>query len=214
MYIREAMDSDGPGIVALVQLCWDKYVGKGQVLDVFPTLLSSPRTSHSMYWVVEDQGKIVGSVACTLRGSEGEAQKLYVHPDYRKHGLGGELVDTMLRWLELRGAQWAIAYTDIQLVEAHRLYRANGWIFGPPIVMPDAVRYKITKLLEPRKGRWFDHPHSRGLTYWEHFKRAMGFSRVAGQYSLALSIHAVFPWLFTNKASGLLRRLLAALRAT
>lgn len=54
--------------------------------------------------LIEDNGKIVGTVLGSFDGRRGYIQKLVVNKSYRKKGLGKKLIDTVVKKLEALGA--------------------------------------------------------------------------------------------------------------
>jgi hypothetical protein len=49
-----------------------------------------------------------------------------------------------------------------------------------------------------------EHPRSIGMSYIEHFFRAVGFSAALAYACIICLIHAVFPFLFEHTASNLI----------
>ena len=76
------------------------------------------------------EGKEAAGLICMrrIRADIGEIKRMYVRPEFRRRGIGRQLVDCLIR--EAR----AIGYPTIRLdstrfmVEAHSLYRSAGFI--------------------------------------------------------------------------------------
>ena len=51
------------------------------------------------------------------------------------------------------------------------------------------------------------HPKDNGMSYIQHFFRALRFSMLLGCASVACVIHAVFPFLFERTASDIITHL-------
>tara|TARA_R100001015_G_C4617838_1_gene174219 strand:+ start:1045 stop:1233 length:189 start_codon:yes stop_codon:yes gene_type:complete len=55
--------------------------------------------------------------------------------------------------------------------------------------------------------KFTEHPHSKGMTYVEHFEHAMGVGIECYKLCWALLIHAVFPFWYKEYASQKLKEL-------
>jgi ribosomal protein S18 acetylase RimI-like enzyme len=62
-----------------------------------------------------------------VAGARAYLQRLAVHPDARRRGLGQALVVDGLRWARRRGARRALVNTHTDNAAARRLYEANGF---------------------------------------------------------------------------------------
>ena len=58
------------------------------------------------------------------------------------------------------------------------------------------------------------HPHSLGLTYWQHMKGSLGYSYNLFSGSIKASIHAVFPFLYEISTSDTVENIRKELDAT
>jgi GNAT superfamily N-acetyltransferase len=98
----------------------DLYDVRGAYLDV-----------GGMFWTLALHGQIVGCVGVTPHGSECELHRLYLRHEGRGRGHGQRMLDTALDWGRARGCRAMIAWSDVKLGLAHRLYLANGFVlFG------------------------------------------------------------------------------------
>jgi GNAT superfamily N-acetyltransferase len=88
----------------------------------------SPDRERQRVWVVELDGRIVGSVA-VVRHSEGEAQLrwLLVHPDARGRGLGRRLIGEALDFCREAGYGRVFLWTVSALETAAHIYRSSGF---------------------------------------------------------------------------------------
>jgi putative acetyltransferase len=80
------------------------------------------------FYVALDQGKIVGTIGIFLMDDgKVKIKRMYVDKDYRKQGIGQELLDKIMAFCETK------RYTDItlttypQMSEAIRFYERNGF---------------------------------------------------------------------------------------
>jgi len=81
-------------------------------------------------WIAELDGRRVGCVFCVAEPDDLAAAKLrilLVHPDARGLGLGGDLVDTCLRFARHAGYARVRLWTNHPLQAARRIYLARGF---------------------------------------------------------------------------------------
>lgn len=81
-----------------------------------------------MYWVALDGERVVGCVGLTLHGKECELHRLYLLASHRGRGLGRRLLETAIRHACEHGCRRMIAWSDVKLPDAHRLYRKMGFV--------------------------------------------------------------------------------------
>lgn len=82
------------------------------------------------FWVVEHQGKLVGTAAYhpIQRGTDAvEIRKMYLCPEVRGQGLGRFLLQQLEHQIRDRGFAQIWIETDTLLVEAVKLYETNGY---------------------------------------------------------------------------------------
>lgn len=58
------------------------------------------------------------------------------------------------------------------------------------------------------------HPHSLGLTYWQHMKGSLGYSYNLFSGSIKASVHAIFPFLYETSTSDTVEKIREELSAT
>lgn len=135
--VRDAIDADADGLIALIGGCWAEY--PGCVMDVDGEVPELRRiASHfaakgGRFWVAESAGGIVGSIGIApVAGTDGvELCKLYVDRRARRRGLGTRLVDLVEADATARRAGWIELWTDTRFVEAHAMYAALGYVRQP-----------------------------------------------------------------------------------
>lgn len=82
-----------------------------------------------MFWVLLDSSRVIGTVGVTPNtADECELHRLYLHRDYRGRRLGQRMLDAALDWSRGRGFRRMIAWSDVKLLHAHRMYRDNGFV--------------------------------------------------------------------------------------
>lgn len=83
------------------------------------------------FWVLECEGRIVGTVAVKLHEDAGEVKCLYVHPDFRGQGWGQFLTRHVMEYARQHGKPKMILWTDTRFTKAHRMYEKMGYVrFG------------------------------------------------------------------------------------
>jgi GNAT superfamily N-acetyltransferase len=93
----------------------------------------------------EDAGVAVVRFRPSLWDDADEAYlaELYVLPDHRRHGLGGELVETVLALARERGCRFIELGTDEGDHDAHRLYERFGFsnFTDPNAAVPERMLF-------------------------------------------------------------------------
>ncbi|MGH9018732.1 MAG: GNAT family N-acetyltransferase [Acidimicrobiales bacterium] len=131
--VRPALDTDAPGLMALIGACFAEY--EGCVLETEHEMVHLLRpASHyaaaeGCAWVVEAEATVVASVACRPAAGDGgiELQMLYVAAARRRRGLGARLVELVEAEARRRTATFVDLWSDTRFLDAHRLYRSLGY---------------------------------------------------------------------------------------
>lgn len=107
------------------------------------------RLDEGEVWVYEI-GSVQGTVSAAVRGDGCYLRSMAVHPQARRLGIGGALVETVVRWADSRGAGSVRLHTTPFLDAAISLYRKHGFRFAseadsslegtPLIAMEKSVR--------------------------------------------------------------------------
>jgi putative acetyltransferase len=127
---RPTVPEDVPGILGLVSGVYAEY---DCVLDAENEerhlLEPGPyfRRSGGEFWVVEENGLVLATVAVTLHEDAGELKSLYVHPTLRRRGWGRRLTNLAIEHARLCGKRRMILWSDTRFTDAHRLYRRLGF---------------------------------------------------------------------------------------
>jgi putative acetyltransferase len=135
--IRDAVDGDAGGLIALVAACWSEY--PDIVLDVdgevpeLRAIATSFASAGGRFWVVERDGRIVASVGAVPAAEAGglELRKLYVLKELRRRGLGARLCGLVEDEARLRNLRFVDLWSDTRFQDAHRLYERLGYRCGP-----------------------------------------------------------------------------------
>jgi N-acetylglutamate synthase-like GNAT family acetyltransferase len=117
--LRPTIPRDVPGILALIREVFSEY---GCVLDAEheDTHLLNPgphfRERGGDFWVVEEQSKIVATVALALHDNAGEIRCLYVHRSRRRQGWGRRLSEFTMNLARQAGRRQMILWSDTRFV--------------------------------------------------------------------------------------------------
>lgn len=132
--LRPVEDSDSPGIIALIGLCFSQYPGCDLHTNEEEAGLLTPESSFDVFWVLEARGRILGTIAC---GDEGtledgrkavELKKLYMHPFLRGQGFATTLCDLVEQRARDLGRPIVELWTDTRFETAHRVYQHLGYV--------------------------------------------------------------------------------------
>lgn len=135
MKVRDARDSDGEQLAALIEACYGEYGGCVLDIDGEAPELRAIATHHAAlggrFWVAENDGRILGSVGIVPSGNGVfELTKLYVAKDARKMGIGKRLLSLAEVEAMSRGARAMELWSDTRFEDAHRLYERRGYVRG------------------------------------------------------------------------------------
>ena len=121
---RRARRADRPRVLAIDAAAFDSFwrldeTGLLEALDATP----------SVRFRVVGREAPSGYLVCGRAARVGYIQRLAVHPDNARRGIGSALVVDALRWLRHRGAKTALVNTQITNEGALELYRRIGFHF-------------------------------------------------------------------------------------
>ena len=121
--LRRALHQDRPAVLSLDQLSFPPFWQlDGPGLD--EAVMATPR---ARFRVAEVQGTTVGYTVTGRAARRGYVQRLAVHPDYRRLGIGRALVLDGLRWLRRWRVENAVVNTQQTNGAAAALYEAMGF---------------------------------------------------------------------------------------
>lgn len=128
--IREAREADYKELMKL----YDEFVEEERYSqgreDSFQEVLAS---TENFVYVAEDDGKLVGFVTFSMRWVVryptpiAEMDELYVKPDYRRKGLGTQLVDTIMKKAGELGCSRMFLRTHFKQEAAEELSKKMGF---------------------------------------------------------------------------------------
>ena len=147
--IRPADNRDCDGVVNVIRAVFDEYSftweEDGYHLDLYDLEAHYTAKGHT-FFVAEDQDRVVGTIALErfppIGGSPGELitlngfiriqgcdcslERMYVHPDARRQGVGAELVREVVGTATAEERHAMELWSDKRFADAHRLYSRFG----------------------------------------------------------------------------------------
>lgn len=121
----------GDGVVAVVRAVHDEY-GFSWEADGYHRDLYAIESHYvepgGMFWVVLDGADVIGCAGVTMHGPECELHRMYLRQTYRGRGLGRRLLDVTMEFGRSRACHRMVAWSDVKLLDAHRLYRKVGFV--------------------------------------------------------------------------------------
>jgi len=128
--LRDARDTDSAGVIALIAGVFAEYPGCVLDVDLEEPELRAPATHYDRFWVLEQDGEIVGCSACSLSGRVVEMKKIYLDRCLRGQGWGRRLIERVEQEARETGAQRIEAWSDTRFETAHAVYRRLGYRQG------------------------------------------------------------------------------------
>lgn len=132
--VRDVADGDADALIALIGDAYAEYPGCVLDLDDLDADLLAPATAideaGGRWWVLEDAGQVVGSIAAGPRAGDGsmELKRLYVADTHRRRGLAARLVAEVERHAREVDARSVVLWTDSRFLPAHRFYASLGYV--------------------------------------------------------------------------------------
>ena len=125
-YIREATKADIPKIAELEKLCFpDPWT-----LEMFESEFNNPLVRYFVAELESDDesgNEIVGQFGFLCVAGECHINNVAVHPDYRKDGIGSELLELVLNITEDEGVSYWTLETRVTNNPAIGLYQKYGF---------------------------------------------------------------------------------------
>ena len=133
MKIREYQLEDQQGVFDLILPIQQQEFGIAITKEDQPDLSqvsSFYQTGKGNFWVAEDNGVVVGTIALLDIGAgQGALRKMFVHEDYRgARQTAKKLLETLLHWAKEQGLQEIYLGTTDKFLAAHRFYEKNGFV--------------------------------------------------------------------------------------
>lgn len=140
-YIRPIHKKDNPAVAAVIRRVLEEFevpkVGTAYADPSLDDLYSYYLQERAAYWVVEEEGKIVGAGGIAplenYQGNVCELQKMYFLPVARGRGLGRSMITLCLQAAKDIGYEACYLETMSHMEAAQALYKANGFEYleGP-----------------------------------------------------------------------------------
>lgn len=141
--IRQITANDLPAVTALEQVCFSDPWSKGLLKDSITCALDT-------WYVAEKDGKIQGYCVLRVIAGEGEIQRIAVHPEYRKQGMGRKMMEKMVQTAREKGVREMTLEVRSSNQAAICLYESWGF-------QKEAVRKE-----------YYHHPSEDGIVMWNH----------------------------------------------
>lgn len=126
--VREATDGDSEAVIALIATIFEEYPGCVLDVDREEPELRAPATSFDRFWVLlDDGGRVAGTVAAGARDDHVELKKLYLARALRGRGYGRELAGLVEDYARDRAVARIELWSDTRFELAHRLYERLGY---------------------------------------------------------------------------------------
>lgn len=141
MQIRKIKKEDNPQIAKVIRAIFHELdapkVGTAYADPILDTLFEVYQMPRSVYYVVENEGKVVGGcgVAPLENGEVAvcELQKMYFAPEIRGTGYAEKIIEKCLEFAKAQGFELCYIETLSFMTTAQKLYKRIGFenINGP-----------------------------------------------------------------------------------
>lgn len=129
--IRSAQDDDAPGLISLIDGCFQEYDGVFLDLEnddaILKGMRSGFRANGGHAWVLERSRQIVGCIGWTPGTDAVELKKLYLNKDLRGQGLAETLTRLVIDAAKRRRAGRVELWSDVKFTRGHGFYRKMGF---------------------------------------------------------------------------------------
>ncbi len=121
MILREAVVADAEGLHEIEKECFaEPFSAEGLARDI-------ESRHRSLYFVIEEQGELIGYAAGWITLDEGEIIAVAVKPTWRRDGNGKALVSKLIKSLWKVGAKKIFLEVRFSNLGAIELYRRFGF---------------------------------------------------------------------------------------
>lgn len=132
MKIRNYHQSDKESVICLWKEIFklEKYHNNPEV-----AINMKNRYNDDLFFIVEEDNQIIGSIIAGFDGHRGWLYSLAVHPSYRRRGIGTSLVRKALNELERLGCLKVNLQIDSDNKSVIDFYKKNGFLVEERISM-------------------------------------------------------------------------------
>jgi putative acetyltransferase len=128
--LRPARDDDSEGVIALIARVFSEYPGCVLDVDREEPELRAPASSFDRFWVVEEEGEVLGCAACAIDLPVVEMKKIYLDARLRGGGWGRRLIEAVEAVAKELRADRIEAWSDTRFETAHAVYEHLGYVRG------------------------------------------------------------------------------------
>ena len=128
--IRRMEERDIPEVAELERICFSEC-WSARILE------SGIHSPYDVYYVFEQDERILGYCNLRVLAGEGEVQRIAVRPDSRRYGVGRKMMDAMVEYAVREGACAMSLEVREGNTAARNLYESYGFIqqCGNPIII-------------------------------------------------------------------------------
>jgi putative acetyltransferase len=131
LIVRDAVDADSEGVIRLIAEIFDEYEGMILDVDTEEPELRAPASSFERFWVLERDGAVCGSIACTRKGDHLELKKMYLAKGVRGQGWGRRFIELVEDHARAVGVSRIEMWSDTRFETAHGVYEHLGYARSP-----------------------------------------------------------------------------------
>lgn len=129
MTLRPVTNDDSEQLIRLVGDCYAEYEGCVLDFEVEDKALLEPAVAFDRFWVLEEEGRIVGSVAMTVHSETRiELKRMYLEAGLRGTGRATKLLAAVLYQAVMAAATEVELWSDTRFDRAHRFYEREGFV--------------------------------------------------------------------------------------
>jgi putative acetyltransferase len=129
--IVDFRDEHATGVIALIASIFAEYRLTFDIDDYDADLTrihATYRGAGGAFWVLEDDGRVVGTVAVVpLSPAEAEIKRVYLDAALRGRGWGRTLTEHAIGWAVAHGHSHARVWSDVRFDRAHVMYQRLGF---------------------------------------------------------------------------------------
>ncbi|PIR04191.1 MAG: GNAT family N-acetyltransferase [Candidatus Magasanikbacteria bacterium CG11_big_fil_rev_8_21_14_0_20_39_34] len=101
--------------------------------DIYDVSGTYQKSDRSNFWIALENNELVGTAAIFEKTTDiAYLKRMIVRKDYRKQGLGRELLDTALSFAKENGYKTVYAGTVLENPNAIAFYKRNGFVEEQP----------------------------------------------------------------------------------